>query len=604
VWYDNTGAIFKTSSDYLDNMIFFPSNASRTFSVSVKNSTCESAKTPVAYTVNQSPANPVIFTNLAGPVCGGTSGFWVIQRDGAYTATNYKIVNFPTGSQTISEIITAAIVEGANVTWGFSPGTIAVELTDPVTNCTATGTAELVLKPFPASPVVPTVKICTPGTATFTATGIPAGDYTYKWYSGPGNNVLLATGATYDAMITQFVSYYVSILDNTNGCESPRVEADGYIDNTSASLTPPVVTYTPSGCPDANGNYQITKQPGFTYTATFPDGTNIVSGSCNDDGNYQGCNYVFGNTSGNLIVTGTNASGCIATSQNPITIIPIPTVNAVSPADICTGSTTNIILTSPTPNTTFSWTATLIAGSTTGFSDGSGTTISQALAGSGEIRYDVMAIKNNCHVPVTSIYQTVNTFPVSVTVVANPPDVTTTQVANKIAITFTATAVNAGSSPVYQWTVDNVVKGTNSPTFTTANITFGTRGAIASQVLCTVTSDLACAVNNPATSTPVTVSINCPGCRKGSFTEIETDQTETSISVVPNPFSGHINVSVPLLDNEHAEIIVTDLNGKVVEQFVSSESQIELGNSWADGLYVLKVIVAGDTNTYKIVKVE
>jgi hypothetical protein len=604
VWYDNAGTVFKTSTDYLDNTISFPSNVSRTFSVSVKNTTCESTKTPVTYTVNQSPANPVIVTDLTGPVCGGTSGYWGIQRDGVYTLANYKIVSFPMGCRFNSETITATIVEGFNVTWGFSPGTIAVELTDPVTNCKAIGTAELVLKPFPSSPVVPTVKICTSDTATFTATGIPDGDYTYKWYSAPDNNVLVATGATYNAMINQFVSYYVSIIDNSNGCESPRVEADGFVDNTSANLTPPVVTYSTSGCPNSNGNYQITKQSGFTYTVTLPDGTNIVSGSCNDDGNYQGCNYVFGNTSGNLIVTGTNSSGCVVTSQNPITVLEVPTVNAVSPNDICTGNTTNIPLTSPTPNVTFSWTASLIAGSATGYSDGSGASISQTLAGSGEIRYDVMAIKNNCLVPVTSIYQVVNAFQVSVAVIANPPYVTTTQAANKIKVTYTATAVNAGSSPVYQWTVDNVVKGTNSPTFTTANITFGSRIATASQVRCIVMSNMACAVNNPATSTPVTVSINCPSCRDGSFAEIETAETETSLSVGPNPFSGYINLSIPLLDNEHAEIIVIDLNGKVIEQFVSSESQIKLGNSWANGLYVLKVIVAGDTNTYKIVKVE
>jgi len=53
-------------------------------------------------------------------------------------------------------------------------------------------------------------------------------------------------------------------------------------------------------------------------------------------------------------------------------------------------------------------------------------------------------------------------------------------------ITFTATATNAGSNPVYQWQVNGVNAGTNSPTFTNSN------WGLQDQVICKVTGSCGC----------------------------------------------------------------------------------------------------------------
>jgi hypothetical protein len=73
------------------------------------------------------------------------------------------------------------------------------------------------------------------------------------------------------------------------------------------------------------------------------------------------------------------------------------------------------------------------------------------------------------------------------------------------AITFTATPSNGGTIPSYQWQVDGVNVGSNSPTFTSSTLT-------ADQVItCIVTSDLGNAINNPATSNGITIlSIGTP----------------------------------------------------------------------------------------------
>ncbi len=67
------------------------------------------------------------------------------------------------------------------------------------------------------------------------------------------------------------------------------------------------------------------------------------------------------------------------------------------------------------------------------------------------------------------------------------------------AITFTATPTNGGTLPSYQWQVDGINVGSDSPTFTSNTLT-------ADQVVtCIVTSDLGNAIDNPATSNGITI---------------------------------------------------------------------------------------------------
>jgi len=71
-------------------------------------------------------------------------------------------------------------------------------------------------------------------------------------------------------------------------------------------------------------------------------------------------------------------------------------------------------------------------------------------------------------------------------------------------VTFTAGPVNGGINPKYQWKVGNVLVGTNSPTYTTSNLTNG------SVVTCTLTSDVSCTNSITVTSEPITISISSP----------------------------------------------------------------------------------------------
>ena len=88
-------------------------------------------------------------------------------------------------------------------------------------------------------------------------------------------------------------------------------------------------------------------------------------------------------------------------------------------------------------------------------------------------------------------------LPVSVSIAAdaNP-------VCDGTLVTFTATPVNEGTTPSYQWYVGANPVGSDSPTFSTSTLNDG------DVVTVELTSDATCATGNPATSNAVTMTVN------------------------------------------------------------------------------------------------
>jgi hypothetical protein len=76
-----------------------------------------------------------------------------------------------------------------------------------------------------------------------------------------------------------------------------------------------------------------------------------------------------------------------------------------------------------------------------------------------------------------------------------------TSICSGASVTFTATATNGGTSPVYQWKKNGVNVGTNSSTYTDAALTNG------NAITCELTSNAACVTNSPVTSNTVTMVV-------------------------------------------------------------------------------------------------
>ncbi len=81
-------------------------------------------------------------------------------------------------------------------------------------------------------------------------------------------------------------------------------------------------------------------------------------------------------------------------------------------------------------------------------------------------------------------------LPVSVSITANPAG----SICPGTSVTFTATPVNGGTSPVYQWKLNGVNVGTGGTTYTNAALVAGDKVSVQ------LTSSLRCNSGNPATS--------------------------------------------------------------------------------------------------------
>ena len=98
---------------------------------------------------------------------------------------------------------------------------------------------------------------------------------------------------------------------------------------------------------------------------------------------------------------------------------------------------------------------------------------------------------------ITMTVNPLNVVSVSITASANP-------VCQGTQVTFSAIAVNPGTSPFYQWKVNGENTGTNSSTYTYTPLN-------TDAVSCVLTSSLTnCVTNNPATSNTITMTVNPP----------------------------------------------------------------------------------------------
>ncbi|PBQ31872.1 hypothetical protein CNR22_08845 [Sphingobacteriaceae bacterium] len=79
--------------------------------------------------------------------------------------------------------------------------------------------------------------------------------------------------------------------------------------------------------------------------------------------------------------------------------------------------------------------------------------------------------------------------------------------------TFSATAINGGTSPVYQWKVNGTNVGTNTSTFSSTSLS---NGAVVS---CILTSNFTCATPSTATSSAITMTVNSTAAASVSITQ-------------------------------------------------------------------------------------
>ncbi|MCX6251929.1 MAG: hypothetical protein NTX61_14405 [Bacteroidetes bacterium] len=213
-------------------------------------------------------------------------------------------------------------------------------------------------------------------------------------------------------------------------------------------------------------------------------------------------------TSGDLTVYGTNANcpGNGPTSSLSLTISGIPILNLPYSGNICTGNSTNILLTSTPPGATFSWTSPA-PGCTANITvcppgQDNATQITDLLSLSdnnpGMVTYHITPTISQCTGSVQDYVLTVNP--------PSAPSVTISASENPVcagsSVTFTASPVNGGASPAYQWLVNGGGIWPNAPTMSY----IPTNGDIITCIL--TSSNTVCISNNPATSNAISMVVN------------------------------------------------------------------------------------------------
>jgi hypothetical protein len=197
---------------------------------------------------------------------------------------------------------------------------------------------------------------------------------------------------------------------------------------------------------------------------------------------------VFTNVTTNYYLNVINASGFIKSDTVKVTIDQGPTANAGINQSICDGSSISIGA-PPISGYYYNWTS-IPSGFT---STSSNPTVSPSI----NTQY-ILKVSNN------SLCMGTDTVSIAVSSQFVPNvniAISTTNPCSNTLTTFTAIPINGGSTPAYQWKVNNINVGTNSSTFTISTLQNG------DQVKVVMTSSLACASPVNATSNTVTMTV-------------------------------------------------------------------------------------------------
>jgi gliding motility-associated-like protein len=359
----------------------------------------------------------------------------------------------------------------------------------------------------------------TPATPTITSVAAScsaAGSSTISNYSASNTYIFTPSGPTVGATglisgMTVGTSYTVTATNG--GCTSL---ASASFSNAAQLPTPatPTITSVAASCSSAGSstisNYSASNTYAFTPSGPTVGATGLISGMT------VGTSYT---------VTATNG-GCTSLASAPFDNqdLGIPTIINISfSSNICDGSSTDIVLTSNVPGTTYTWSATVSNIAGTYVTNGDGSTINQiaTLTDSeniGTISMVIIPRANGCDGTPITILITVNSIPVVESVsVADTSVCSATSTANNVhvdivgnisGITYTWTAITSGVSVVGGGT-----SGTITATSTTAVIdlrVITSNPLVAGTIYFIVTPVRNGCVGTPMTSGIVTVNPN-PG---------------------------------------------------------------------------------------------
>ncbi len=435
-------------------------------------------------------------------ICAGTAVNFTASSTNEGATPSYQWIvnstNVGTSSSTFSynpannDVVSCVLTSSASCISG-----------SPATSNTVTMTVSPTV-PASVSIVASSNPVCAGIPVTFEATSANGGIPAYQW-KNKGSIIPGATGATYVTTTLSDGDIITVTMTSNLGCATPNTV-------TSDGITMTVNPNLPVSVSIAASATTICEGTSVTFTATPVNEGTTPSYQWKLNGANVGSNTpTYTNaalTNGNnvtcvLTSNATCATGSPATSNtinmtvNPV--LPVSVSIASSPSGaICSGTSVTFTATPANGGTTpvYQW---LLNGSNVGSNS---TTYTSAALANGDIVTCQLTSNATCATgsPATSntVTMAVNpNLPVSVSIAASA-----TTICAGTSVTFTATPVNEGTTPSYQWKINGVNVGTDLPTYDNNALTNG------NNVTCILTSNATCTTGNPATSNTITMAVN------------------------------------------------------------------------------------------------
>ena len=495
-WFKN-GTIVGTSSN---TYTYTPNNNDSIRCVLTSSIACT---TPVSSNMVNMTVNPIVTPIMSisasptGAVCagasvtytatitnGGTTPAYQWQKNGLNVGTNSATYTYtPANGDQIKCILTSSIACATLV----SSNTINMTVNPTVT-------------PTIAITANPTGAVCSGTSVTYSA-AITNGGTTpiYQWIKN-GSNVG-TNSSTYTYIPNNGDSVRCMLTSNAT-CASPAIVSSNTINMTVNPIVTPTITVasSPTGTICTGGTASYTAN--ITNGGTTPSYQWIKNGS-NVGANSSIYSYIPNNGDSVRCVLTSSLACTVPVSSSTIYM----TVNStVTPTIAITPNPTGAIC----AGTSVTYTATQTGGGSTpayqwiknGANAGANSNTFTYIPNNGDSIRCVLTSNATCASPAVvssnTINMTVNPNIVpTLTITVSPND---TLCADSLA-TFTATATNAGSNPMYQW----IKNGSNTSTNSTTYSYLPTNG---DSVRCVLTSNALCAVPTQMSSNSINMVIN------------------------------------------------------------------------------------------------
>ncbi len=526
-----------------------------------------SAKDTVTLTVTPLPGKPVISGNsilcttdtlrlLANSATSGVSYSWAGPNSFTSSLQNPSINN-PALTAAGDYIVTVSI-----------------------NGCSAKDTETVTITQSPAVLATNNSPVCNGANVSLLATSDPG--VAYSWTGPNGYISFLQNPVITNAGNTNIGDYIVSAT--INGCKGK--------DTTTLSIKPnPVTPAVASNTPVCIGNalnLTASSTPGSTYSWTGP---NSFTSSLQN----PSISNVTANHAGTYNVTAV-LNGCSSTAATTTVVInPRPFINIFpTPSDsICSGA--SVTFTAVAANTgtgvTYKWTK----NSNTSILSTANSYTTSTLSNNDIIRCE-MTDPSKCGSAFSDTSNEIKMTVLpwlapSVSIISNP----TTPLAPYQLVTFTATPVNGGNNPKYQWQRNSSdVIGATSNVWGTQQLSDN------DNIRVILTSSYKCPQPAKDTSNTIRVAV---------LTGVNNVDGASSIQLYPNPNNGSFTIKGNIYTNKEVDIKITNAVGQLVYSNNALPQNQELNQQvnlpeLANGTYQLTITTENNkySHTFKIMR--